>query len=217
MDQSTWLLGASFLLYALYVLLPIVPAVVIFKLFPNSSITVGGPLQNLTINATGAFAAYIATVLIGSYIVNRIDQRIHEMTADMTSPAWQIIAPIELRDRNGQTIKTPESLIRDLKVLFEPDLITRAYPRVYVRVPLEQRERWPIVQFAIPGFRGPALDLNRVLSEGGATQDGGGHKLLLKAPIVLEQLPEQLIGKELPPTETHVLPMPEGGPPAASR
>jgi len=66
----------SFLLYMLYVLLPLVPAILIFKLFPETKVTVSGPLQNLTINATGAFAAYVVTVALGFFLVRNVEAQI---------------------------------------------------------------------------------------------------------------------------------------------
>lgn len=66
----------SFLLYVVYVLLPLVPAILIFKLFPDTKVTVAGPLQNLTVNATGAFAAYVVTVAIGFFLVKNVEDQI---------------------------------------------------------------------------------------------------------------------------------------------
>lgn len=63
----------SFYLYVLYVLLPLVPAVLVFKMFPNTKVFVRGPVQNLTINATGAFGAYIVTVALGYFLVQDIE------------------------------------------------------------------------------------------------------------------------------------------------
>ncbi|HEX8815838.1 MAG TPA: hypothetical protein VF753_10080 [Terriglobales bacterium] len=60
-----WTVILSFALYALCLLLPIIPAAIIFRMFPNTTIAVSGPFQNLTINATGAFAAYLVTALMG--------------------------------------------------------------------------------------------------------------------------------------------------------
>jgi hypothetical protein len=68
----------SFGLYVLYVLLPIIPAVVIFKLFPDTKVAVSGPFQNLTIKATGAFGAYVATVALGFFLVKNIERQINE-------------------------------------------------------------------------------------------------------------------------------------------
>ena len=68
----------SFGLYVLYVLLPIIPAVVIFWLFPDSKVWVSGPLQNLTLKATGAFGAYIVTVSLGFIPVTYVEKQIAE-------------------------------------------------------------------------------------------------------------------------------------------
>jgi hypothetical protein len=67
----------SFVLYTLYVCLPLVPAVLIFRLFPDSKVSVSGPLQNFTVNATGAFAAYIVTVALGFFIVRYVESQIN--------------------------------------------------------------------------------------------------------------------------------------------
>jgi hypothetical protein len=42
MDEPITLVFASFLRYALYVLLSIIPAAVIFELFPNTSLALSG-------------------------------------------------------------------------------------------------------------------------------------------------------------------------------
>jgi hypothetical protein len=70
----------SFCLYILYVLLPLVPAMLIFKFFPETKVTVSGPLQNLTVNATGAFAAYVVTVALGFFMVNYVEHQIQWST-----------------------------------------------------------------------------------------------------------------------------------------
>ena len=75
----------SFLLYVLYVLLPLIPAILIFKLFPESKVTVSGPLQNLTINATGAFAGYVVTVALGFFLVQNVQAQIQ----------WTRVYPIQ--------------------------------------------------------------------------------------------------------------------------
>jgi hypothetical protein len=66
----------SFCLYVLYVLLPLIPAVLIFKFFPDTKVTVSGPLQNLTLNATGAFAAYVVTTSLGFFLVRGVQAQI---------------------------------------------------------------------------------------------------------------------------------------------
>jgi hypothetical protein len=66
----------SFGLFVLYVLLPMIPAVVLFWLFPDSKVAVSGPLQNLTVKATGAFGAYVITVALGFVLVRYVETQI---------------------------------------------------------------------------------------------------------------------------------------------
>ena len=49
------------LVYVLAVVGPLVPAVLIYRLFPNTRVSVSGPLAGLTLRARGAFAAYLVT------------------------------------------------------------------------------------------------------------------------------------------------------------
>jgi hypothetical protein len=66
----------SFCLYLLYVLLPLIPAILIFRLFPETKVAVSGPLQNLTVKTTGAFAAYVVTALLGFFLVRQVEAQI---------------------------------------------------------------------------------------------------------------------------------------------
>lgn len=45
--------------HLLWVTAPLLPAILIYSLFPNSTVAVSGPLANLTVRATGAFAGYL--------------------------------------------------------------------------------------------------------------------------------------------------------------
>ena len=67
LDPDIVAVAFSLLLYVFYVLLPVVPAVIIYKLFPETKVALSGPFQNFTLNATGAFAAYIVTAGLGYF------------------------------------------------------------------------------------------------------------------------------------------------------
>lgn len=66
----------SFCLYLSYVLLPLIPAILIFRLFPETKVAVSGPLQNLTVKTTGAFGAYVVTALLGFFLVRQVEAQI---------------------------------------------------------------------------------------------------------------------------------------------
>jgi hypothetical protein len=52
------------LLLTIWVALPLLPAVLIYRLFPNAPLVVTGPLAGLTIKTGGAFAAYLLIFLL---------------------------------------------------------------------------------------------------------------------------------------------------------
>ena len=59
----------SFALFSLTLLLPILPAVIIYRIFPDTKVAAQGPLRGLNIKTSGAFAAYVITVLIGLVVL----------------------------------------------------------------------------------------------------------------------------------------------------
>jgi hypothetical protein len=98
-------------LYTAWVVLPLIPAVLTFWLFPNTTVTASGPLANLTVNATGAFAAYLIVFLVSIPLVNHVKTTIDGHQRQY----WTIRIPIKLVDDEG---KDPKSnvLINKLKV-----------------------------------------------------------------------------------------------------
>jgi len=66
----------AFLLYGFYVCLPLIPTILLFRLFPDQQVWVSGPLKGFKISATGAYAAYIVTVALGFSLVRYIETQI---------------------------------------------------------------------------------------------------------------------------------------------
>lgn len=48
----------------LWISAPLIPAILIYKLFPHTKLDIKGPLQGLQLNATGAFAAYLVILIL---------------------------------------------------------------------------------------------------------------------------------------------------------
>ena len=91
----------SFLFYVAHVLVPIIPAAIIYRMFPSDKIGVKGVLQGLKINATGAFAAYIIVFLLGMFTVNRTLCLI----SGMTKQSWEVRAPVRFVDKDRRDLK----------------------------------------------------------------------------------------------------------------
>jgi len=110
----------SFLLYIIYVLVPMYPALKIYKKFPTDKIGVKGILGNLSINASGAFAAYVITTILGYFIIQNTMELINELDSDV----WTASAEIEFVDSNDSEIEIDQDLINllenTLTVLMKP-------------------------------------------------------------------------------------------------
>lgn len=141
----------SFVLYALYVLLPIIPAAIIFKKFPHTKVGVSGPLSRLSINATGAFGAYIITVLLGFFLVSETQQII----SDLPRRTWTVVSPIELYDENSELIenRAARELAGDfLKVKRDPKQFRVAEGKVYVRTEVDPADIGPTLRYTLECF-----------------------------------------------------------------
>jgi hypothetical protein len=198
----------SFALYALYVLLPLVPAVVIFKLFPKTSVSVSGPLQNFTINATGAFGAYLVTVLLGYFLVNRIDTRIDTLRR----PVLTYEADLTLLDEDRKPISDAASKdTRSLEVsVLAPRSVTAVYPKVFVTVPLKAMDEKAEILLSLPGFQPKPLILSMDNTTAKPT-DSGQRTRVYKGPVELQRLSRPLLHR--PYEDDRVLAPADDGPP----
>src|SRR5262245_53473544 len=97
-----------FFLWGSFLILPLIPTIVIYKLFPETSVTVSGPLSKLTVNATGAFAAYVTTVMLGYFLVSDIAGTLRRMEL----ARWKVVVKLELQDVTGNAI--PDARRRQL-------------------------------------------------------------------------------------------------------
>src|SRR5258708_29714705 len=88
------------LLYLFYVLLLVVPAVIIYKNFPDTLVGVKGILNGMKVNATGAFAAYMITALLGLFIIKKAFVFIE----DAAAKTWTITSKVRFVDQNNQPL-----------------------------------------------------------------------------------------------------------------
>ena len=83
----------SFCLYVMYLLLPLVPAAAIFKMFPQTKVAVSGPLQHLSFRASGAFGAYVVTAALGYTLVMYVERQIDSMRHPVYYGVFVDLAP----------------------------------------------------------------------------------------------------------------------------
>jgi hypothetical protein len=155
-----------------------IPAVFIYALFPKERIGVSGPLGGLTINATGAFAAYVITFFLAYPIV----QQAEKTFAGMVHPIWKVSAKVKLVDENGQEVD-PDWL-KGLLVELRPDFYATANEIVNVSVP-EINGKLPNLVLRIPGFGSKVIDT----SDDKLSRDEYNKELKVQEPVLIKKFP----------------------------
>jgi hypothetical protein len=152
MDKQILTVIFSFVLYIIYVLLPMVPAMVIYKLFPDTTITTSGTLSGWKVKTTGAFAGYIITVVLGYFLV----QNTHHLIAQINNPYWEVSAKVELLNEDGTQYhikRSNDNLIDTLEVMVAPRLQRVNSGTVHLIIP-GSRKNWEMTElkFEIPNY-----------------------------------------------------------------
>jgi hypothetical protein len=168
----------SFILYALYVLLPLVPTVVIYRMFPNTAVAVSGPLANFSVNATGAFAAYIVTVLLGWFLVSEVADMIR--TRERVS--WNVTGKLVLTDPSGGDMagdsQKRKDLLKLLQVTVVPPQFWSTEDAIVAKTTLNEREPTTLT-YTIPHFGSTDRTPNRQ----NASWDYVTHEVTFHDPI----------------------------------
>jgi hypothetical protein len=96
--SELFVMGALGVILVLWVLLPLVPAIIIYKRFPTTPVAVKGLLAGFTVNMGGAFAAYFIVLLA----VKPVLEQAYDFAGSMLHPAWTIKGSLLLVGKDGR-------------------------------------------------------------------------------------------------------------------
>ena len=133
--------------HIIWVLLPLAPAVLIYWLFPNTPVTVSGPLSGLTVRAGGAFGAYLVVLLLTYGQLRTINQSI----AMLESQFWNVRGTVQLVDSKARPIDSPD-LLQKYMVVTKPDTHMFDKYEIRLRIVQEMDGSLPITVIKIPEF-----------------------------------------------------------------
>jgi hypothetical protein len=133
--------------HILWVLLPLAPAVLIYWLFPNTPVTVSGPLSGLTVRAGGAFGAYLVVLLLTYGQLRTINQSI----SMLESQFWNVKGTVQLIDSKARPIDSPD-LLQKYMVVTKPDTHMFDKYEIKLRIVQEMDGSLPITVIKIPEF-----------------------------------------------------------------
>lgn len=158
MDKQIVAVVLSFALYILYVLLPMIPAIVIYRMFPDTKVSATGVMANLNYKTTGAFAAYVITVFLGFFLVLNT----HHLIAQISSPTWILNTKVELLNTDG-TKYINSNLLETLVVSIDPKLQRVNGDKVVLSLPGSKRS-WETthLKFDVPQFGYKILDIGEL-------------------------------------------------------
>ncbi len=160
MSQQTAPIIYGLILYGLYVLLPLVPAVLIYKIFPDTKVGADGLLGNLKINATGAFAAYLIVVVIGFFIIKNNQELINNL--QFKGASWVVNSKCTFWEKTSTGLNavdiSDESVKSDLKITIFPDFQDRS--SLGVSFVAYSENQLPKITFNYPGYRLVERDLS---------------------------------------------------------
>jgi len=149
------------LLYLIYVLVPLIPAILIYKIFPETKVGTEGLLGQLKINATGAFAAYLVVIVVGYFIIQNIQKLINASSVDNT--AWFVKSNVVLLEKQGDvfvksTKMTDDSVRMRLDVKASPDYSQKNLSEV--SFPTYYKDGYSKISFTFPGYESQIKALN---------------------------------------------------------
>jgi hypothetical protein len=125
----------SFALQAIYILVPIIPAALIYHWFPDTKVTATGKVtSNWTVKAGGAFAAYIVTVLLGFFLADGTQK----MISAMTDSTWTVTGDVKLLDKDGNIVPDADKFLKSLDVEIHPPPRDFSGTRLVVRMPVQK-------------------------------------------------------------------------------
>jgi hypothetical protein len=165
-------------IHAVWVLLPLVPAILIYRLFPNTAVGVSGPLANLSVRASGAFAAYLIVFVFTYPLVRSHDEKI----AALQHTYWRIKGQIELLDKDGKP-REGDYLLRKMVLQTNPppNRVESDYVEINIPAP------FPLLILEIPDFGRTVIDLSHLRSQSGVVVDEYNKVIELKTPIAIKE------------------------------
>ena len=142
-------------LHLLWVLAPLVPAILIYKLFPATSVAVNGPLAGLTVRASGAFAGYLIVFAATFPLIKNMENTFSGFQRSI----WTIKAQIQMLDKNGVELTSIDNFSR-VNVYTEPKPFSVNGNIVRMKI-AEGDGEFPLLAVQAPSFGGKAIVVDR--------------------------------------------------------
>jgi hypothetical protein len=174
----------GFALVACALLIPLVPAVLIYLLFPRTETDLGGPFSGLTLKSKGAFSAYFI-VLLASLPLWKGQS---DTLKSMMRPTWEVSGQVKVLDERGKEIKYRNTGSQLLHVSLQPDLVYTRGKNFSITVP-EMNHKVPSILLNCEKFGDYSIDPDQPQGEN-VEIDRANHRIIIKSPLVIQKICE---------------------------
>lgn len=174
----------QYALNASWVLLPLVPAILIYLIFPKTQTGVEGPLSGLSIRASGAFAAYFIVLVATTPLLIRQNRNLE----GLLHPTWTITGAIQLEDENGGRIPFNNRGESPFKIDLDPELVEATGTDGFkIRVPEREDNTVPTLLITYPDFASYTLDPSHPNPGENVRIDAKNKVVDVTSPIILRK------------------------------
>jgi len=173
----------QYALNASWVLLPLVPAVLIYLIFPKTEVGLSGPFSGLTIRASGAFGAYFIVLLATMPLLNRQNHNLETLLR----PTWVITGTVHLQDEDGRELAF-NNRTSPLTIDLDPKLVEPRGPKGFrVIVPEVGDHQVPALFIRFPGYADYMIDPTSPNAGDHVKIDAAKKSIDITSPIILRK------------------------------
>jgi len=129
----------SIVALCMWFLLPLLPSILIYRLFPKSPVRATGVLAGITFNAGGAFAAYLILFAVAAPFIVDLNDRIDRSRSQF----WTINATVQL---DGANI---EDYGGDTFAVLRPDVVDFTEGNLEIAVRKDERGMFPRITIVV--------------------------------------------------------------------
>ncbi len=173
-----------------WVLLPLVPAVLIYLIFPKTQTRLAGPFQGLTVRATGAFAAYFIVFLAIYPIINDQNRNIRTLLR----PTWKVTGQVIVQDEEGREVRFDNDVAVKPEVTLRPDIVTMTNPTTFQVIVPEIDNQVPSINVRYPGWGAAWADPENPSEGQMIRRDDAQRTITISSPMVIRKRACQGLG-----------------------
>lgn len=175
----------QFLLNASWVLLPLAPAILIYRIFPDTETGLRGPFGNLSIRASGAFAAYFLVFLATIPLLNQMNRNLK----GEFRPSWTVKGRILPQDENGKPIPNSDQFGNIVRVSLDPDIVRVKRNLTFEATVPEINGRLPEFSINYEGVGTSYIDFQNLGAGDDVDFDEANREVIIRSPIIIRREP----------------------------